>query len=249
MRASSKALAVALVMLVSAGVASASTAWVQYVGVQDGVGYGGGSASKQLSTIAGAYKLNVDLNGTPITHGSGVSVLSFCVDVWDYSTTAWQVYSRVSLDFSPDAPGSSMGAAKAKDITQLLRLAYGSNQLGTNTGTQSSVTASNVQAAIWEIINETGAYGIGDGTWKTTSGGGFTLAQGWLSTINLDTADSLAQYGGINVLQNSSYQDFAIVMGSGGDVPVPEPLTMISAFFAIGGLGTYLRKRIRATVA
>jgi len=30
--------------------------------------------------------------------------------------------------------------------------------------------------------------------------------------------------------------------------PVPEPLTMASAFFAIGGLGTYIRRRTRALV-
>ena len=34
-----------------------------------------------------------------------------------------------------------------------------------------------------------------------------------------------------------------------GNAPVPEPITMVSAFMAIGGLGGYLRRRNQAAKA
>jgi hypothetical protein len=48
---------------------------------------------------------------------------------------------------------------------------------------------------------------------------------------------------------NGSGWSFGAGSVSGGEIPVPEPITMLSCFLAISGLGMYVRKHTRKTVA
>ena len=160
----------------------------------------------------------------------------------------------VELAAAPD--GGPMGAARAKDITQLFRLAYNPTELGADWKTKfdgdTTVDqyAAAVQGAVWEIINETGTngYRMGLDTWQE-NGNAYIEAQAklWLDLINTDNAetgvdyDNLPVYGDLKVLVSADNQDFAVVRKTAD--PIPEPLTMASAFFAIGGLGAYIRRR------
>jgi hypothetical protein len=121
------------------------------------------------------------------------------------------------------------------------------------------------QAAIWEIVNEpaTPIYEwVGTGRHKhkvltgyadpvyDVDGGSFKviptcgqhwdqLANQWLNNLGDGSVDAFA-------LVNCNVQDFAwILPGQGGRPPVPEPLTMVSGFLAVSGLGFYVRKRTK----
>jgi hypothetical protein len=233
----------ALAIFMVAATAAQASIWVKYDNVKPGGTVGGWSA--------GVYNLQVEWNGGATAPSSGTATPSFCVDVTDNSTPAWKVYTLVELAEAPD--GGPMGDARAKDITQLFRLAYDPTELGADWKTKfdgdTTVDqyAAAVQGAVWEIINETGAngYRMGLDTW-TANGNAAIEAQAkeWLDLINTDntdTSDDLPVYDNLKVLVSSDFQDFAVVRKTAE--PVPEPLTMASAFFAIGGLGAYIRRR------
>jgi len=237
----------ALVICMMAATAAQATIWVRYTGVAPGGIVGVWSA--------GVYNLQVEWQGgatQPPELSSGTATPSFCVDVTDNSTTAWMVYTLVELAAAPD--GGPMGAARAKDITQLFRLAYNPTELGADWKTKfdgdTTVDqyAAAVQGAVWEIINETGTngYRMGLDTWQANGYPAIEAqAKLWLDLINTDNAsggnDDLPVYDDLKVLVSATFQDFAVVRKTAD--PIPEPLTMASAFFAIGGLGAYIRRR------
>ena len=232
------------ICMVAATAAQAST-WVQYVSVKPGE-----TVTIPGKTVwAGVYNLHVVWDGGTTAPTSGTDTDSFCVDVTDSSTTTWQIYNVVELENAPDPSGKNMGTAKANDIRQLFALAFLPAAVWHEA---SDSKAAAVQAAVWEIINEKAgtAYSLTNTpgeTWWTTAGneGTINTANGWLTTINTDNAvdggNDLPLYPDLMVLTNETYQDFTIVRK--GIPPVPEPLTMASAFFAIGGLGAYIRRR------
>jgi len=105
------------------------------------------------------------------------------------------------------------------------------------------------------------------GSWtqySTSSGMTFSNDTGG---AQLTLAELITTYGTeliemISVQTWSNYEDFngsmdgleiGLTSGSIGQVdfvaPVPEPLTMVSAFLMIGGLGAYIRRRTRRAVA
>jgi hypothetical protein len=231
----------ALVICMMAATAAQAGTWVKWDSVNpvEVVNIPGG-------VYAGVYNLSVMVDPvTPPTQGSttpgGTPTPSWCVDVVGHSQGTWQPYDLVSLE-------THMTAAKAKDIGQLLDLAFTIGQAWTSVGNS---YAASVQAAVWEIVNETGAYGLGDGSWQTTGNvGTITQANTWLTTINNDNTNTPPDTGGMDdlsvcpnlkMLYNEEYQDYAIVRKTAD--PVPEPLTMASAFLAIAGLGGYIRRR------
>jgi len=238
----------ALVICMMAATAAQAATYVRFVDVTPG-----GSVNEYS---AGVYNLEViesPPNTAPTvgsTTSGGTPTDSFCVDALGTisSGTGWQIYTVEALKDAP-LPAGAMGTAKAKDIEQLFAAAYGpDDDWSTKTVTGVSVNdyAAAVQGAVWEIINETGpnGYRMGLDNWDWVGNTAInTQAQTWLDLINTDntdTTDNMPQYLNLKVLSNTSYQDFAVVKS---EAVVPEPLTMASAFFAIGGLGAYIRRR------
>ena len=83
---------------------------------------------------------------------------------------------------------------------------------------------------------------------RVTGGGIEAQANTMLAAINADNLLAnpiMAMDWTVGVLSNPTWQDYAVTTGL-GNPPVPEPLTMASAFFAIGGLGAYIRRRTSA---
>jgi hypothetical protein len=105
------------------------------------------------------------------------------------------------------------------------------------------------------ILNQTA--GSGDITLNLTDLDGnalapsaFTLSasaqNNWYLTDPTLLANGFILSGSINLVdpRNAGETD-KIEIAFGNTAPVPEPLTMTAAFLAIGGLGSYLRKRSR----
>ena len=239
-----------VICMVAATAAQASTLYVRYMNVSSGNGVQIKDTTPDpdlvKDTTAGIYNLEYRITPSPdsVPTGSGnagTPLTSFCVDVIDGSTTDWKIYTELS-------PLSSVfSATKAKDIGQLFTLAVLSP-----TGAWSSTFAGAIQACVWEIIREspptstTTDYDLAIGNWTVTglTSGNAGQASSWLTSLNNDNSsgDNLAEMADLTVLSNGTYQDFAIVKLPGVD-PVPEPLTMASAFLAIAGLGGYIRRR------
>ena len=244
--------ALAICMVAATAAQAGTDVWVKYSEVKP----------KQVVTIptpsggtqsvyAGDYQLYISetVQTVGTTGPGGTLTDSFCVDVFDASIKTWQQYQVVDLSLAPDPVGNNMGGTKARDIKQLLLLAYPDAldewDTKTATGVSAAQYAAAVQAAVWEIVNEneTGAsYSLGGGSWTTTGNSTtLTFANTLLGSINSDTSDLLNEYANVWAVTNDKYQDFAVVRI--GVEPVPEPLTMASAFFAICGLGGYIRRR------
>ena len=232
-----------VICMVAATAAQASTLYVRYMNVSSGDYVTIQDTSPALgpkNTTAGIYNLEYRITPIPdpVPTGSGdtgTPLTSFCVDVIDGSTTDWNIYTELSPLSSVFSP------TKAKDIGQLFTLAGLSP-----TGAWSSTFAGAIQACVWEIIREdSGTYNLSGGDWTVTGLETFSpdnagKASTWLTSLNTD--DSTVEMADLTVLSNGTYQDFAIVKLPGVD-PVPEPLTMASAFLAIAGLGGYIRRR------
>jgi len=224
----------ALVICMMAATAAQATTYARYTGTvrhYEVVGIPGYSG-----VLAGTYVLEVK-------EGQGGTVQSydsFCVDVVDPAETAFSVYTTLQLENAPITSSGdiTMGTTRADDIRKLFGL-MGNLPINLNTAGMAAA----FQAAVWEIIKETttGNYYLDTGNWQTTGLTQMVTANGWLALINADSGNTMFKDTTVNVLASSNYQDYAIV---GGYIPpVPEPLTMASAFFAIAGLGGYIRRR------
>jgi len=224
--------ALAICMVAATAAQAGIATWVKF----DQVKPGQGITLPTGGTTAGVYMLSIDPSPTPTAGSStpgGTATPSFCVDVNGFAQTTWQLYSLDTLE-------DHLSGVKAKDLRQLLRIAYPSPSTAWNS--VNDLYAASVEAAVWEIVNETTKpYSLSTtdgGNWWAT-GFDMSTANGWLTTINGD--DTLPEYQNVKILYSAQFQDFAIV--STKSDPVPEPLTMASAFFAIGGLGAYIRRR------
>jgi hypothetical protein len=141
----------------------------------------------------------------------------FCIDIaqdiYSNQTATWTV---AALSSAP-TPGTAMGTYKAALIGELWYQDYGS--IGT-----SNQAAAAFQIAIWEIINETtstlsvtgGSFTVSD-----SDSGTLTLANQWLSQLNLNGTGP--QTSGLIALTNSTYQDYVV---QGPVAPAPPGLVL-----------------------
>jgi hypothetical protein len=184
-----------------------------------------------------------------VTYAEDHKTTGYCIDVYQ-AITAGRKYKFDVVDLA-DAPTLRGNADRALDLENLF--AKYQDQV------TSPDTAAAFAAAVWEIVNETKTnlqgdpvYNVRGGAFQVTpaSGGRWDrLANQWLCDLdtNVPDDDQLAY-----ALVSAKVQDFAWVMSvphSGGNPPVPEPLTLVSGFLAVSGLGLYMRKRVKVVAA
>jgi hypothetical protein len=244
----------AVALLVAVGTAGAGTyGTVNMTYVNDGpaetasvfapVSLPGGSGPYYIGRSN--FTINSFTNGVGLSHtnplgSAGSSTTAYCVDlqtlIYGNTTATWDVEL---LDAAPTA--GPMGGTKANKVTDLL--VKHESSVGSD-----AAKAAALQAAIWEVIYENTS------TYDVTSGGLYlsglsasavSYANLWLSEpvtsdYTTDKTYALLQIG---------TQDFGWILPGSRTPPVPEPITMFSAFMAIGSLGMYIRKRMRVTAA
>jgi len=197
-----------------------------------------------------------DQDTTPnnVALNTAYNVGGFCIDLGQYWTTAYREYNVSALSTAPlnQYLPTGMGTAKAKQIYELLGryLPTLQDKLAKGTDAEKNGYAAVMQACVWEIVSESAT------TLSLTSDyvkvlelptDYQDLAATWLSTIDGDA--NYRYKGTIVALVNADNQDFALYVGGLTGGTVPEPLTMASAFLAIGGLGAYIRRRTGRAVA
>ena len=182
----------------------------------------------------------------------------FCIDPFQY------VYGGVRCQYIihdlQDGPtplfGSmgGMGAVKAGQIATLL------NNANLDASTPSAMTPRDAAAlglAIWEVIAEPSA---NNGSTWDVNGGQFQLYSAPTGLAAAATADLAALKAAaalgtdFSLVNTKPYYSLIRPGADGQDFvtaiavqrrPVPEPLTLASAFMAISSLGLYIRKRVK----
>lgn len=191
--------------------------------------------------------------GEDIVDNAGSHTTGYCIDVYQ-AITAGRTYQFdvMGLDQAPTLGRNPVLAQERAEDLEMLFAKYGEE------ADQSADNAAAFAAAVWEIVNETKTNSHGDlvfdvrgGAFQVTpaSGGRWDrLANQWLCDLDVDVPDDQLAYA----LVNCRVQDFAWVMCvpiPGGEPPVPEPLTLVSGFLAVSGLGLYMRKRVKVAAA
>jgi PEP-CTERM motif len=152
---------------------------------------------------------------------AGASFTAYCVEL------SQNFAFGVTYDYTMVSGVSYFGADKASDLSRLFFAAQGFVVDG--------ITSAALQAAIWEVVYETGAsYDLGSGSF-TGSGnaGAFATVNSFLE--NLDSySDAYYQLG---VLVNAQRQNFVV------PTPVPEPGTWALMAAGLGALGFMARRR------
>jgi len=247
-----------MVLLLIAGAAGAGTygqVTLNYSGISSAVGtitfhsdngqpYDGrqaGGAGEMSFTVTAATP-NGDLGGNPFyglgPNGSGQTINAFCIDLMHY----------VSNGATYDVQALASAAVSSGEALKLSELAF----LHLTDSRTSSVKSSAFQAAVWEIVYETSAsYDLDSGSFSVTglgSGAGsvHNLAESWLAGLG-SASSTLGDYALINTSGTS--QNYAYLITGTGNTSVPEPVTMISGFLAVAGLGAYVRRKMRVPAA
>lgn len=202
-----------------------------------------------VNTIAGGYQWSATGTGTSFV---GNTFETFCIEVRQNISIGGTYTFRLSSDLESlpqNTMGAGMGVAKAQQISYLVN-AY---KQGLGLYASSAYTAQNViQAAIWNILNETdfltnyGAFRVKD----TVSGNTYE------DRVNAVLADVSAMYQTYNFntsqwniigLTNNTYQDQIVVVDHQSYLAFATPAP---AGLVLGGLGLvvlggygYVRKR------
>jgi hypothetical protein len=150
---------------------------------------------------------------------------SFCIDLGQNSNTNSLVYYLQSPANSP-IPGTPMGSARA----ELLRELWGRHFAQTPAD---SGKATAFSACVWEIVNETGALNVTNGSIWFDGGFDTTLANTWLGELN-----GTGPKANLVALTNETSQDYLVQLDP--QIHVPEPAVISLLFF--GGLA-FLRRR------
>jgi len=187
----------------------------------------------QSSIVTGIYRLDmkdyadsatnpVDLTPSEIALLNG-KVDSFCTDIIDTAYSSYSIYDVSPLAETPDAAGGPMGATKARDLAELLYTNW--------TPILSAQTAANIQAAVWEIVNEdSSTYNVSTGN-LTVSGGGVVSAANTLLGALTGVGDYTGMFVGVS---SDSHQDYV--------VKVPVPGAILLGLLGLGVAGLKLRK-------
>jgi hypothetical protein len=212
-----------------------------------------GATADNKQVYVGLQNLNLkEYNSEPVPQiivDSGLkgNFQTFCIDIWDWSSSSYNPYDVVALDKAPDplaAPIGGMGVVKAGRLAELL------NRYWPETGALTDIQAAALQAAIWEIVNEDAgefsAYNVNAGTFSLSGGTLATdnrvIARGqansWLQSLTDDiglgsylalTSPSHLLPGGTQI------QDYVIRV-------VPVPGAVLLGFLGLGYAGMRLRK-------
>jgi len=182
----------------------------------------------------------------------------FCMDPWQDIDTRAQ-YSINDLKDGPVPIYSSytgMGATKAGQVATLLANDNLDGAMTPGDLTKDNDTA--LAVAIWEIVMEptdnTGSdWNLTSGEFKITSASTTMLA---LANAKLNALKLNSHFVDYSLISTSPFYALISTSRTGGQdlltaiaikrPPVPEPVTMISAFMAMSSLGLYIRKRIHA---
>jgi hypothetical protein len=156
---------------------------------------------------------------------NGASFLTYCTEL-----TQTVAFNVVYNDYSVVSGVTAWGAAKSLAIDHLMSAALGG---GFPTNADQSIA---IQAAIWEILYETGpTYDFSTGSFTASSINGTT--QGVLDALDFSFAASFPITVHVDQLQSPSAQDFLVV------TEVPEPSTYALMFAGLVGMGFVARRR------
>jgi len=124
-------------------------------------------------------------------------------------------------------------------------------------------TWADVQVSLWNLQGELDAESIGQNAGRVSALKALAvdpLVNTWTDTKGYQVMNlymTLSQWQGIGSpswaqpvdLDGTTYYRCQDLLSPGpGEPPVPEPVTMLTAFMAISGLGMYIRKRMKTTV-
>jgi hypothetical protein len=206
---------------------------LKYTGVGPGGSMTISSSGINGGVLTGVYNLSLknatDTFGGYLGDGTDTpfAVDAFCIDIWDYAPKSFQNYSIVSLDSAPDPGAGPMGATKAAHLAQLLDAHWN--------GPLTSVQASALQIATWEVVDEsTGSYNVDSGSFSVTGNSSVrSLANTMLGSIT--TGSPFGKYIALsNSTTANKYQDYV--------VKTPIPASVILGLLGIGVVGIKLRK-------
>ena len=153
---------------------------------------------------------------------NGNSFVTYCVDLPQYADfgVSYSNYQRVD-------GVSAFGAEKAEDLSRLISYVGMTPQWSTDSAM--------VQAAVWEVVHETGRnYSFTSG--DVLASGLDSSTQDWLNAFDWAAMKATSPTWQIGALTNPDHQDFLVAQ------PIPEPSTY--ALMALGiGLVAYTARR------
>lgn len=172
--------------------------------------------------------LNI-LTGSTVHNGSisnGTSFLAYCIDPFQWSSSAPVSYGVSSLD--------ALGNSKAADVSRL----YSQSYAGTS---GSSLNSAAFQLALWELAKDDGK--LSSGKVQSTSGTDqnvVTLATSMISNAKTGVAGP-NQYS-FNLYTSGKNQDY-LVASMTSVTPVPEPETYAMLLAGLGLIGFTASRR------
>lgn len=184
-----------------------------------------------------AQSLNVSIAAPAKTYNGGAgqftgllngnSFQTYCTDLYQtfHFNTNYTNYSVVS-------GVTAWGATKSLAMDKLISYSLASGNTPTNAA-QSAV----LQAAIWEVLYETGTYGFSAGNFTATSAIGAT--QTLLNNFDWAAVANTTVTHHVDQLYSAKNQDFMVITA------VPEPGTYAMLLAGLGLMGTIARRRSR----
>jgi len=241
-------LVAALCALMGAPAWGDMTVYVKEVSVSPGQSVSFVSSGLDASSTAGVYNLylsgvaGVPASWTPYLSGN---VQSFCIDLYNYSSTSTKLYDIMSLDDTPDTPAGPMGSVRAGYLARLFDMYW--------TPSLTAANAAALQIAVWEIVDE--QHGVANpdpAKWNARNDTAGGLPPSGNFYVGNDTQANLANtmLGAVRTagmapfadkyvgLSNDDldlyYQDFV--------VKVPVPGALLLGFLGLSAAGLRLRR-------